>query len=812
MSASIRVPFRAHFDFRALPQIRVLESFQFAGYAYAGVQNGLWQYDEHYWSERKGAFSGSFPMPARETVANLRLGGATRETIGDLAEPVDRVASGSSLIAQGEIMYRYNFYDLGVPNGATEHRLYSCATGALVASAGFGGALGPVPDGSYMLWARTFAGDPFETGHGLARIKDGEWSALRVQVGAGAWTLAAGVIPSPGAALYRKTNNSDEVAITGDNDAAYRVPFDPLARSVSASEVLSQDIRKRDGTFFVNAGSQLLGGLRISASGPQTALWILHSDGTARVLGLQAEFTDGVCECAKTNHHASDVVQSPDGDLFVLTECALFKFNPDAASEYQALEGYPAQSLTPEDIMLSEGSSREAGHPGGNCLRFPKSNEMIHWTEDLTGREQGNELFYNRIVRRVSGRDVLGPGTLWHGTNCADTYLGRFWAIRGQRTPDVENEGSLYLDWLDNGQWHGYSGMKRSMRTTFWQRLKSTRGVLFVFGFNPTEAVPIDDDNHAGSLPPLEEGEEVDPTLTQPQGGAQSDSDTPVCAIADGLQLREASFPYFIRRATVVSDGNLFVAARDGDEGIGPANRVVEIDTENGGSTRICSLWNESAKAFQMSRADFTALGGDVAKLPAFFAWMPMSGTNGGGKWKATAVLPTSGYWLETSSTSTLIKFSAKPGGTMPYDVAQFDLLCFEILSDGSIDTENGPDIEPTCTNAQCALDSLPDGTKFRVVQRPVHNSEAGVSAIQITDASNDKRLGFARDVGATLWARYDSTAPLNDLSSYTHLVNYGRLITLATEAKTSIEVVVLVKPTDAPLAAHELHHVSRRT
>ncbi|RYX80053.1 hypothetical protein EON83_30265, partial [bacterium] len=198
MPAPLRVPFTAHFDFRALPQIRVLESFTLGEWVYAGVQNGLWPYDEYYWSERKGSWGGVLPMPARETVGNLRLDGATRQQFGPDPDALDRLPSGTTLIARGEILYRYNFYDLGVPNGATEHRLYNCATGAPAATAGFGGNLGPVPDGSYMLWARTFAGDPFQTGHGLARIKDGEWSALRVVVGTGDWQLAPDVCPSPG--------------------------------------------------------------------------------------------------------------------------------------------------------------------------------------------------------------------------------------------------------------------------------------------------------------------------------------------------------------------------------------------------------------------------------------------------------------------------------------------------------------------------------------------------------------------------------------------------------------------------------------
>lgn len=366
---SLKVPFRPQFDFRQLPDIRVMESFAYGGFVFAGVQRGIWPYDEYYWSERKGSWGGVLPMPSRECIGHLRVKNAVRETFGPHSEPLDRLPSGTTLVADGELLYRFNYYTIQAPSTPTEHRLYSCSTGQLVAQAGLGGELGTVPDGSYLLWARTFAGDLFETGHGLARVKDGEWSALRVVVGQGTWSMAFGVCPSPGAALYRKSKDAPEAILSLANEATFRRVFDPLARSVSASCVLDQSLKKPDGTTLAPAGALLLGGLRASASGPQTALWHLQSDGTSRILGLQVNFTDGVCECGKTNHFASDVVQSPAGDLFVLTECALFRFDPAAVSVTEALPGYPSQSLT--HSIHSEGAHPEPGHPGGNCLRFP---------------------------------------------------------------------------------------------------------------------------------------------------------------------------------------------------------------------------------------------------------------------------------------------------------------------------------------------------------------------------------------------------------------------------------------------------------
>ena len=820
MSAPLLIPHRAHFDFSALPQIRVMESFDHAGTAYTGVQNGLWQYDEHYWSERKGAWAGVTPMPAREVVGRLRLAGAAREmfTGAGFVEPLERIESGAPLVAQGETRYRLDFFGFGVPPGVVEARLYSCATGQIAANAGRGGQLGMVADGAYLLWARTYAGEPFETGFGLARIKDGEWSVLRVMVGNGAWSVAAGVCPSPGAALYAKSAAAPEAVVKPDNEAEFRLNFDPLARAVSASCELKKPLRSNDGQFVAPAGALLIGGIRAAASGPQTALWVLHVDGTARIIALQTDFTDGVCECAKTNHFASDIVQAPDGTLFVLTECALFRFDPDALSIYEALQGYPASSLTPEQFVISEGAVAEPGQPGGNCLRFPSAREMVHWTEDLTGRAKSERYFYNRIVRRVSGRDSLGPSTLWHGTNCAEMFLGRLMAVRGERAPTANDgddaggadvTGTLYLDWITGGQWQGFMGMKRDLKTTFWQRLRALGAALFVWGYAPGAPVGLDEIAHTtGAQAPEDAPQTVDQAPVASQSAAPGAGDKPLCAVADGVVLRDAAFPFFIRRATVCGVGEgarLLVTARAERDGIGPANRVIEI---TGSSTHVCSFWNEQITSFALSRAEFESLGGDASKLPAFYVWQPQSGRDGGGVWKAAETPPDTGFWLSTLAGNLTIYFRAQPDGALPYDPDLWSRLCFDILADGST---QGPFIEPTCEHAQCVLDKMPAGTKFRVMRREVPDAGKPVTAFQITDTSENRRLSDERDTYPCLWYRVDSDAARGDLSSYTHLAHYGRLIMPATAATAAIDVVVLVTPQSQPVAAAEMPKVSRR-
>ena len=819
-NAPLLLPHRAHFDFRARPNARVMESLAHAGRIYAGVQNGVWQYDEYYWSERRGAWGGVLPFPATQAVGALHIEGAARETLrldtvtGLDCEPVDRVPSGAPFFVVGTPLYGVDLNPRPSRLGWSVARLYSCASGALVAERANGAAFDLVADGSYLLWARIVGGDAIQTHFGLARSADGEWSALRVVVGAGAWSIGFGICPSPGPALYAKADDGLEAVVTEENQAAYHLVFDPLARAVSASCELEQPLRTSDGQFIAPAGALLIGGLRASADGPQSALWLLRGDGTARLLALQTRFTSGVCECAKTNHHCSDLVQNPDGTLFFLTECALFRYDEGALSIREALPGYPDSSH---------------GHPGGNCLRFLGANEeMIHWTEDLTSRDKGDTLFYNRIVRRVGGRDALGPSTLWHGTNCAEMFLGRLMAVRGQRGSGGD-EGTLYLDWVSGGQWQNFSGLARPMKTHFWQRLRALGNHLFVWGYAPAEnSASIYAPAHA----PVDAPVDAIGAPTIPTKGANLDArrgdalnldddaieasrpradDKPLCAVADGLTLREAAFPYFIRRATVCNAGEsgganarLFTVARDERDGIGPASRVVEI---TGSKTHICAFWDDDAKGFVLSRAAFEALGGNAAQLPSYHVWVPQRGRDGGGLWRAVDERPANELYLETQSDATSITFHAMPQGELPYDPAQWGKLCFDILADGSVE---GPFIEPTPTNAQEALDAMPPGTKFRVIERPVPGEGAPLTAFQINDGSRGKRLGDERDLFPCLYYRSDSDAPKNDLTTYTYLAHYGRLI-VPFQVRRNLDVVVLVAPQNQPVESDEWPQPMRR-
>lgn len=623
------LPTRPHFNFDALPQVRVAEAFArvegSATATYAGVQWGSWLRDEVIWDERYGRFlafnSGIFSF-FRGVPDGLTVVGGASEPF-DTTDALVRLTSGTPLVAKCGALYETEEIV------GAEFRLYNAATGgALILvvpqqNGNYRAAFGTLANGSYLLWARFKSevkigdpgpgGDPAVTGLSRDEMAWGEWSAIRVRVGTGAWSLTAGKDVSPGCPLYRKTGNADTV-LTTSNEATYRCAFDPLARTVSASFVTTAPVRHADGTIDVPAGSQIIAGLRASPSGPQSAVWVLKADLTTRLLGLSDSFSNGFCECAKADHHASDLGQDGDGNLYLLSECSLFRYDPDGALIASRIPGHPLAT---------------SGHPGGQCLRFSK-DALTFWTENLTDGVDDGAALYNRLVRRVSGRDERGPGTLWHGPNCSEIFLGRQFGVRASEVPDKKglfSDTALgILDTLDGGRWAGNDGISRPLKTTFWQRLAKCGANLFVFGYNPT-------------------------------------TNTPLCHVATVQKLAPYDFPFFVRRATRCDTGTerLLLCARPQAQGIGIARRVVEVGalTDVDLGLKVCSLWNDGLGAYILDRAAWEARGHSVVELPAFLTWAPLAGSNGGGVWQGVSVEPTSGYWLTRDVTPTQVRFFA---------------------------------------------------------------------------------------------------------------------------------------------------------
>jgi hypothetical protein len=740
-TAMLRPIYKPHVDFSAMPQIFVRESFarEEAGLwrVYAGVQNDLFQTDELYFSERKGAFNNALVSPARTVAAGLTLEGCSLDSVAMDArgihnfDPLLRVESGVVLVG-----YSSNHYTEGTDyrvRTALEWRLYDTSTGALAGQAGVDGVLGIVPDGSYLLWARA----------------GGEWSAIKTRVGEGGFTWNSGVFPGPGSPLYSKLGLMPEAVVTEANQESYVYAFDPLARIVSASCVTTRDVRSENGQMDIPAGSLLIAGVRASRGGPQTALWLLRENRTARLLAAETTFSDGICECGKTNHFASDVVQGSDGRIYVLSECDLNVYDPNRSDVFNRLLPFPAETY---------------GHPGGHALRF-LAGDATHWTENLKPIVTGDgRNFYNQLVYRAGATNYGGVGSRWHGTNCAELFRGKLFSVR-QDEAETDENGLQTIDSITAGRWDRASVLTQKSFSKTWQRLRRCGESLFVFGF---ESFSSSD-------------------TTEPV-------DAPTLHIAREDTLQSAAFPYFIRRATPAwfDDGapRLLVAAREAIDGIGIANRVVEIESA---TTRICAFYDEEAEGFAFSVAQFEAAGGDINKLPPYLWLEPRSGADAGGVWVASITEPDDEF-LTLSIEDGWIRYS----GLLPYDSTFWGVLCMEIDADGGV--EFG--IYPGCSNAKCVFDLLPEGTKWRHLRFEVANSSDPLWSLQLSDLNEDKRLNEFREAVPNLWLRFDSAAPFDDLASYTHLAAFSRELWPSEPVTKSVDVMVLYTPELLPCAA----------
>ena len=274
-----------------------------------------------------------------------------------------------------------------------------------------------------------------------------EWSALRVQVGGGTWAMNAGTVPAPGAALARIAGVSTRVP----------VGFDPLARMISCSDVVN--------------GECYLSGTIATRRGPELALWQFHTDETATLLGTNGDVTGNICESA-LNPEASDTILTQGGKRLVLTFANLHQYQPlrdDGTPETDVAKRLPG---TPVATM---------GHPGGRCLReldglYRFLTERFDQNENL-GTDQAS--FYNRLQEETrGGARRAGPGTVFHGHNCAETVWNGYYGIRQNRAFSSDGQTTdpdtrQYLAKLESGQWRDV-GMDAFPANLYrWQRVRA---------------------------------------------------------------------------------------------------------------------------------------------------------------------------------------------------------------------------------------------------------------------------------------------------------------------------------------------------
>jgi hypothetical protein len=142
--------------------------------------------------------------------------------------------------------------------------------------------------------------------------------------------------------------------------------------------------------------------------------------------------------------------------------------------------------------------------------------------------------------------------------------------------------------------------------------------------------------------------------------------------------------------------------------------------------------------------------------------------------------------------------FAESEPGVLPYNPNTWGMLCFDINENGGI---TGPVIPvPTCDSAECVINNMPEGTRFRALRLPVPDPAMPSTAVQLSDIQAIKTLRMQRGIYPTLWIRFDSQEPLNDLTTYRQLVQFGYLEMLDIPAEIAVDAVVLVTPDILPI------------
>lgn len=742
------------------------------GYWYVGAQSTCVAADLTAWDFwRFGRWRG--PAPLRMVPADLSVSGMTLDESIDGA-PVARIATGEGIYAS----CGRNYAD-GISAYSIESRLYS-PTGVLTTSTAAGTAFDiqawPLPEmtpGSWTLWVRfdqvqtellTEAEYEVLTGVDLALeyeyVEDGqsyfwdwrrnlgrlpldpahpfyasrralelagatldrpewaayinsptsqtgEWSMLRIQVGAGEWTASLLDQISPGPALYRKATPGLLA------DPMNPVPFDPAARSVSAATIA------RDGRL-------LIAGNRASRSGPELALW--QYDGTAwTLLGLNANLSNGLCECALSSHDCGSVLEASDGTFYVLSKCSLHRFHAAGVTLEERLPDYP----------LATG-----GHPGGQCLQ---EQGALFWLTEYFGATvaaaAGTAQFYNTLESlSLQGQRRSGTGTAYHGPNAMTSYRGGLWGVV-QDLPFAQEAARQRLAVLSGQAWN-QSPPDWPAAAYQMQNLESAQGLLVVCGVERDSELPV-----AAVLDP---------------GGADGDG-----------ALQFARFPFRAERLTrIVIDGHEEILAvgkcvtdPDADLDAIPYSLVRLPWTMGTPFTHFCLEWN-TEDGFAIELASLPAAV-QAAAAPLYLRYQPAAG--GPGLWIPSATAPAEPY-LQRNITSTHLEYIIH--GAMPYSVEGYDKICFTVDGSGGNGSEGGggwstgPGTPETSDdNGQDALDDMPDGTKAMVVRV---NLSQPWWAVQIDDAHASQILARNLKNWPACWLCLDPAADVDDFTAYT--------------------------------------------
>lgn len=586
------------------------------------------------------------------------------------------------------------------------------------------------------------------------QAEGGPWSALRIAVGDQPFTVGAAFQPAPGAVMQK---------LLGDGS---RQPFgvDALALSVSCWTRLRHPDRPHDAE---------IAGTIATRSGPATALWAFHpgdANGDTELLGITQRNYVPVCE-ASLYPTVTDLLELADGARLVLSMSHLYEYMPEEPDLTERLPGLPRGTK---------------GHPGGRCLRSV-DNGIRFFTEYFggVGAPQSGDAFaqfYNTLrTLDPAQRATSGKGTVFHGNNCAEVCWGKFYGWAQDKAfgdPDARQ----YLAFLQDGAWITAGMAPFPAASHRWQRVRAlgtARGLCLI-------------------------------ASGKRAGASFESSEAAVWGVADGQEFREATLPFRPRRLTRVVDENdrewLYCVGRfveedeDGQPAVATRWSVIRL---SGQFVTVTAIWDPDAGdsgGFCLDRAQAEAMGLNPALLPPYLRWIADVSQPAGGYWMPSAAPPDEPY-LELSVGETSICYLLH--GVLPYDPLLWPGIIFPIYDDGSVGP--GPFYpEPGCAHAQCVLDTivehpLPEwGSDIRYLIISQEMAGGAWTALQVSDvneidpATRLRKLCAQTAAMPNLWARIDSNAPLDDLTTYDILVPWNQFFSLPREAAQRMDICVL--------------------
>lgn len=559
----------------------------------------------------------------------------------------------------------------------------------------------------------------------------GNWSALRIAVDSDPFAVESTFVPAPGSCMINAAGDDIFIHATAASVAVYnKIP-----------------------------NGERISGTIATTKGVAVAYWDWNS-GAPDLLAVNYNIGTMICE-SSLYPTPDSIIQLNDGTELLLTWSYLFRYDATQTAIQDRLIGIP----------LNVG-----GHPGGRCLTSADGVDPSYFTENFnsgattmgaTGGTGFIQMYNTLRTLDGSASGKTGIGTVFHGNNCADLCWGNLWGwVQDGVWSDGEGNAlnpNQYLAFIANEMWEASSIAPFSTENQMWQR------VARVANKNGQRLIV---------------------------SGKERNGEKAVWGIHDGSTFTFASLNFRPRRFTPIQDedGNnwLYIIGRPtelADDEMWDVTNTWQLIRISGDIKKQCFTYDTDA--FKAATSDVTAAGIDIAELPPYLKWT-QAPCDGGGYWLPSADIPGSPY-LTLANNGTTVSWTLT--GTAPYDFDVWSCICVPIYDDGSIG--NNAIIPDACAinNASDALAVMPAGTKVLITGDAVVGTW---DAIQVDDAndvqSNGSRLmEEVRLSYPCLWCRFDSTADVDDLTTYDTRLNFGQFQSLPDTAKTRVQVCILV-------------------